>query len=768
MRQAALRVTSVISTAFLALGLFAAPPAAKEKVRKPYGIEKRELWTTSRVHGTPDPPNPYGTAVAFPNLQFDEPLTMTVVPGTNRLAVAERGGRIYTFENDLATSRKDLLLDTGRPTFGLVFHPQFAENGYLYVFMHLLDDPSDFSPDGSRVSRYQADTRRPLQADPSSEEVLFVWRAGGHNGGCLQFGPDGYLYAALGDASGIADELNTGQDISDLPASILRIDVDHPSGDLPYGIPEDNPFVDVPGARGEIWAYGLRQVWKFSFDPATGILWAGEVGQDLWEEIIPIQKGGNYGWSVKEGNHPFRPDREEGPTPILPPLVEHSHTEARSITGGYVYHGSRLEELKGAYIYGDYDTGKLWSLRYDGEQLTEQRELADALLRPVAFGQDPAGEVYILDHIGGRIHHLVPAPPPSADALEFPRKLSETGLFSSTKDLTPAPGLIPYSVNSPLWSDGAVKQRYIALPGESKIEYNRVVYPQPSPGAPRGWRFPDGTVLVKTFLMEMEAGNPQSLRRLETRLLHHKRTPGSDEVGAQVWRGYVYVWNDEQTDAHLLEAGGADLELTIKDPSAPGGSRDQTWRFPSRGECIGCHTTPAKYVLGVNTLQMNKDHDYGGVIANQLSTLEHLGVFSEPLPWPPEHLPRLYDHRDESVPLDLRARSYLQSNCAHCHIKWGGGNADFQVLFTLPPEEFGLIDVPPAHGKFDIPDARLLAPGDPERSLIHFRMGKLGLGRMPHIASNVVDKEAVKLIYDWIEQLPRSAGSAAASSNKLD
>ena len=339
MRHAARCVTVVIWTASLVLGLYAAPPAANEKgkVRKPYGIEKRELWTTSRVHGTPDPPNPYRTAVAFPNLQFDEPLTMTVVPGTNRLAVAEREGKIYTFENDLATGRKDLLLDTGRTTFGLVFHPRFGENGYFYVLMNLLDNPNDFLPDGSRVSRYQVETGRTLQADPSSEKVLFVWRAGGHNGGCLQFGPDGYLYAAIGDASGIADGLNTGQDISDLPASILRIDVDHPGEDLPYTIPEDNPFVDVPGARGEIWAYGLRQIWKFSFDPATGILWAGEVGQDLWEEIIVIQKGGNYGWSVKEGNHPFRPNRKEGPTPILPPLVEHSHTEARSVTGGYVY-----------------------------------------------------------------------------------------------------------------------------------------------------------------------------------------------------------------------------------------------------------------------------------------------------------------------------------------------------------------------------------------------------------------------------------------------
>ena len=768
MRQTARCLTIAISTALLVLGLTAAPPAAKEKVRKPYGIEERVLWTTSNVHGTPDPPNPYRTAVAFPNLQFDEPLTMTVVPGTNRLAVAERYGKIYTFENDLTTSRKDLLLDTGRTTFGLVFHPRFAENGYLYVFMNLLENPNDMMPDGSRVSRYQVETRSPLRAEADSEEVLFTWLAGGHNGGCLQFGPDGYLYASIGDASGIADGGNTGQDISDLAGSILRIDVDQASGDLPYTIPKDNPFVDVPGARGEVWAYGLRQVWKFSFDPATGILWAGEIGQDLWEEIILIQKGGNYGWSVKEGNHPFRPNRKEGPTPILPPLLEESHTEARSFTGGYVYHGSRLEELKGAYIYGDYDTGKIWALRTDGETVTEHRELVHPLLRPVAFGQDPAGEVYVVDHIGGQIHQLVPAPPPSADAPKFPRKLSETGLFSSTKDLTPAPGLIPYSVNSPLWSDGAIKQRYLALPDDSKIEYNRMIYPQPAPAAPRGWKFPDGTVIVKTFLLEMETGNPESLRRLETRLLHHTRLPGTDETGTQFWSGYVYVWNDEQSDAHLLDAGGADLDLTIKDAAAPGGSRDQTWHFPSRAECIGCHTTPAKYVLGVNTLQMNKDHDYGGVIANQLSTLEHLGVFTEPLPWPPEHLPRLYDHRDEGVPLDVRARSYLQSNCAHCHMKWGGGNADFQVLFTLPPEEFGTIDVPPAHGDFDIPDAQLLAPGDPERSLIHYRMGKLGLGRMPHIASNVVDEQAVDLIHDWIKQLPSSTDSAAVSTAKLE
>lgn len=733
MRQLIVPLVAALGAAGLLVGA--------SSVRKPFGIEKRTLWTTLKVRGTPDPPPPYRTEIAFPKLTFSEPLEMAVAPGTNRLAVAERRGKIYSFVNHPQTSEKQLLADAGKTVYGLAFHPKFAENGSFYVTSVL--DPENPSPKGSRLLRYRTGSSEP--------EVIFEWPSGGHNGGCIRFGPDGYLYLVTGDGSGIADELQTGQDVSDVLASVLRIDVDRPGPGGLYSIPADNPFAGMAGARGEIWAYGLRQLWKFSFDP-QGRLWGGEVGQDLWEMVYLIQKGGNYGWSVTEGLHPFRPERPKGPTPVLKPLVEHSHSDFRSITGGYVYTGSRLAELGGAYIYGDYDTGRIWALRYDGSRVSDHRELADTQLRIVAWGQDSAGEVYAVDFIGGAIHRLVPAPR-SRRASEFPRKLSQTGLFASTKKHLPAPGLIPYSVNAALWSDGAHKERYIALPGDSKIEFERVVYPQPAPGSQPGWQFPDGTVLVKTFSMEMEAGNAASARRLETRLLVHELVPGNDEVGSHVWYGYTYVWNDRQTDAYLLDAAGLDRKLVIGDRNAPGGQRDLTWRFPSRAECTLCHTMSAKFALGVNTRQMNKDHDYGGVVANQLRTLEHLGVFTKPLPAPPEQLARLPDYEDAAAPLDARARSYLDSNCSHCHRKWGGGNAEFQLLASLPLEETGLVGVRPAHGDFGVEQPRLLVPGHPERSMILDRMQRIGLGRMPHVASNVVHQEAVRLVREWIAQL---------------
>src|SRR5262249_14057604 len=273
------------------------------------------------------------------------------------------------------------------------------------------------------------------------------------------------------------------------------------------------------------------------------------------------------------------------------------------------------------------------------------------------------------DSAGGATSRLAPAPPAPPDAPAFPRKLSDTGLFVNTRDLKPAPGVIPYSVNAELWSDGATKERYLSVPGTGKIEYETVTYPQPAPGSVPGWRFPDDTVLVKTFSLELEPGNPASRRRLETRLLHARRMPGPEEYGDQVWNGYTYVWNDEQTDAELAEAKGLDRVFTIKDAKAPGGSRRQTWHFPSRAECAGCHTMTAKYALGLNTLQMNRDHDYGGVVANQMATLEHIGLFDRKLPDVPEKLPRLADYRDPKADLDARARAYLHANCSHCHRK---------------------------------------------------------------------------------------------------
>ena len=188
-----------------------------------------------------------------------------------------------------------------------------------------------------------------------------------------------------------------GQDITNILATIMRIDVNHPDPRRPYSIPKDNPFIDFEGARPEIWVYGIRNPWRMTFDRETGHLWAGNVGQDQWEMIHLVRRGENYGWSLYEGSHPFYLDRKPGPTPIVKPTIEHSHAESRSITGGVVYYGSKFPELRGAYIYGDYVTGKVWGLQHDGENLIWHKELGDTANQIVSFGVDHSGEILIAD-----------------------------------------------------------------------------------------------------------------------------------------------------------------------------------------------------------------------------------------------------------------------------------------------------------------------------------------------------------------------------------
>jgi uncharacterized repeat protein (TIGR03806 family) len=716
---------------------------------EPSGQGARVPWTSSRVHGSPDPPRPYRAEAAFPKLKFDEPLAMAHAPGGGRVFVVQRYGKVFSFPDDPAVTTPDLAFDLKRHLLGLALHPDFARNGHAYVSS--LIEPAGGRPRTVRVSRL-ALAGDPPRADARAERVILEWPSLYHDGGGLVFGTDGCLYVSAGDGGGP----DNGQGLGDLSSSILRIDVDHPGAGTPYSVPKDNPFVGRAGARPEVWAYGLRQPWRFSIDRATGELWAGDVGQDLWEMVYRVERGGNYGWNIREGSHPYQPSRTPGPTPILPPVVEHGHAEARSITGGLVYHGARLKGLSGAYVYGDYDTGKVWALWSKGGKVVRHEAIADTSLRIVTFDEDAAGELYLLDHMGGRVHRLAPNPP-TDDHARFPRKLSETGLFASTRDLRPAPGLIPYEVNAPLWSDGAVKERYAAIPGAGRVEFDAITFPESSSGSgPFGWKFPDGTVLVKTFSLDLDPGDPSRRVRLETRLLHHKRLVGTEEVGDQFWSGYTYLWTDDQSDAILLEdPKGLDRHYTVRDPSAPDGTRRQTWHFPSRTECMVCHTMPAKFVLGVNTLQMNRDVDHGRGPENQIDAWERAGLFAKPLPAPADRLPALVDYADESKGLDRRARSYLHANCAHCHRAFGGGNAEFQLLATLGLGQTGLLGARPTQGDFGLTDAKVVAPGDPGRSVLLHRTATTGVGRMPPLATSVVDRKAVELLRGWIQSLPR-------------
>ena len=720
---------------------------------------KREPWTTSRIVGSPDPPAPYRTALAFPQLRFDEPLAMTFVPGSNRLIVVEHFGKVHSFEQRPDVSQAELFLDVAKVlgverinTLGIAFHPRFRDNGFFFISYRLSGVKR-----GTKVARFRVSRDQPWRADPTSHQVLIDWHSAGHDGGCLKFGPEGYLYIAIGDGGGLHDPAHRGQDLAVLNSSILRIDVDQRQDDLAYRVPDENPFRETPGARPEIWAYGFRQPWKLSFDRQTGELWTADVGEDLWESVYRVERAGNYGWSVNEGGRPFRPQRQRGPTRILEPVVAHDHSMFRSITGGFVYRGNKQRDLQGRYIYGDYDTGKIWSLRLEGDRVIEHRELCDSTLRLAGFAEDRSGELYLIDHIGGQIHHLFPNETVDTSRA-FPRKLSETGLFVSTKDHLPAAGVLPYEVIAPQWTDGGTKQRLVALPGNSTIEFEAVKFPYR--GGRDGWKFPDGAVLVETHTLAMDTSDPNSGRRLETRILHQERIPGSESNGDQYWRGYTYVWNHEQTDAILLEnPRGLDQTFTIKDKSAANGWRQQTWHFPGRTECMVCHTMAAKYVLGMQTLQVNRARQKG-TSANQLELLQSAGVFASALPKPPSELPRLVDYRDTTESLHNRARAYLHANCAHCHRNGGGGNSDFFVMASIDLSATKIVNAQPKHGSFFIPQARIVSQHDPYRSLIYYRMSTLGSGRMPRLGSRVVDQLGLDLMHDWIS---KGAGVEAKS-----
>lgn len=722
-----------------------------EKPIAPHGLEKRTAWTTSRVVGSPDPAPPLRAVRAFPKLAFANPLYMIAEPSakraaqgqakaeSERLLVVEQHGRVLGFANDPAVEQTAPFLTLeNRDTYGLTFHPNYAENRYVYVFSN---GPNSAGEDKlNRISRFVVSREGARACEPASEQVVIEWASNGHNGGDLAFGPDGMLYISAGDGTSDSDTNLTGQNISDLVSGMLRIDVDHPAPGMAYAIPKDNPFLDVAGARGELWAYGFRNPWRIHFDP-QGNLWCGDIGQDQWEMIEIVRRGDNYGWSVVEGGSPFYLERTRGPHPFVKPAIAHPHSEARSITGGVTYFGAKFPELRGAYIYGDYGTGKIWAARYDGAKIAFHQEIADTPYQILGFGVDAAGEIYFVDYAGPLYTLERPAPePPKAP---FPRRLSETGLFISTANHTPDPALIPYSVNSPLWSDGADKERFIALPGMSKIEFT----------ADGAWKFPEGAVLVKTFSLDVGAGDAGAQKRIETRLM---------VIQQNEWVGYTYRWNDEQTDAELLEAAGADRTFWVRDAKSPDGRREQAWRFPSRAECMVCHSRAAGFVLGPNTLQMNKLHDYGAVQANQLSTLAHIGAFRFPagaegqdgkLPQPIEKYAALTDPGDEAADLESRVRSYLHANCAQCHVAAGGGNAAMELGFATPPDKTKMIGVAPLHDKFGIEGALLVAPGEPERSVLLKRLTMRGRGQMPPLATSVVDEAGVKLLKEWIESL---------------
>ncbi len=337
---------------------------------------------------------------AFPALEFTRPVDLQHA-NDNRLFVVEQRGVISVFQNDATVANSTVFLeiedrveDDGNEEglLGLAFHPDYQQNGYFYVNYTASD------PDRTVIARYQVSAADKDKADVNSELVILEIPQpySNHNGGQVAFGPDGYLYIAVGDGGSGGDPQENGQDLKTLLGTILRIDVNSKTGALPYAIPADNPFANSnEGYRGEIWAWGLRNPWRFSFDTETDELWVGDVGQNKWEEIDLIVKGGNYGWNVMEGAHCFEPSSGCNTNALIPPIWEYGRGDGVSVTGGYVYRGPTMDQLKGKYIFADFASSRIWSLDVTDRNNPANTELFKVPFPVSSFGVDQQQELYL-------------------------------------------------------------------------------------------------------------------------------------------------------------------------------------------------------------------------------------------------------------------------------------------------------------------------------------------------------------------------------------
>jgi putative heme-binding domain-containing protein len=718
----------------------------------------RVPWTTSRIEGSPDPPKEYHVQRVYPELQFDQPVELMPLADTGKMMLLEVNGKLYTFDDEPACATADLALDLSplidefRRALGFAVHPNFAENRQIFVVY--VGNPVA-RPDGTRLSRFTVTDGDPIRVDPASEEILLTWASGGHNGCAIRFDSEGLLYFSTGDGARPypPDEYDVSQDLSDLRSTICRIDVDKRDGDQPYSIPQDNPFIDTKLANGkearkEIWAYGFRNPWRFTIAPETDQILCGDVGWELWELVFDVRRGGNYGWSIFEGPQPIRSDIQPGPTPISKPLVAYPHAVGQSVTGGVVYRGSQHPELQGAYLYGDYVTGLLWGMRHEGDQVTWNPVLAETGLTIITFTESRSREVLVVSYDGG-IYRLVKNSATGKPS-QFPRKLSETGLFTSTQSLQVAPGVIPYRVAAKAWQNGATSQSVVAVPGNETIEIRE---------QQRRWTYPAGTVFAKTLskdatlsqdakLSKEVAGGsaPRSLR-IETQILHF------DGIN---WHPYSYLWREDQTDADLVDAEGLTTEFAGDASDASAADRS-TWRIHHRAQCRACHSVQNGGAVGFTLENLEID--------GQVDDFVDAGILDRRAPkqW---NITSMVDPQDVTAELSQRARSYLAANCAHCHRRGGGGTVPLDLTYFLPSDEINAVDVDATQGAFGIRGAKVIKPGDPYRSILFYRMATAGTGHMPKLWSGDNPSLGLKLVHDWIRSL--ADGESAEEIQPID
>lgn len=692
-------------------------------------------------------------------LSFEKPLCLASPPQESSLYVVEKEGRIYKIE-DLSDPQKTLFLDISSKVdakgesglLGLAFHPSFKNNHTFFIFYSTLESNQ----------RYQILSKMIISDHQKIEEIQLIKQfdeAGNHNGGDLHFGPDGYLYVSLGDEGKSGDHFKNSQRIDkDFFSAIMRIDVDmkpqslwpnpHPSiitnhlGQSHYKIPKDNPWIDClkyqgktinkKNIRTEFYAIGFRNPWRMSFDP-QGNLWIGDVGQGIKEEInlIPTnQKGLNFGWAHREGSLPYT-ESQTSQEPFTEPIYEYGRQGllttylGRSVTGGVVNQSDRIPELQNKYIFADYINGNVWSL--DPKQ-NHHVELVSNFMNISAFGLHPVtGEVLACGLNSGKIKTLKKS---ILKNKPLPQNLSETGLFKSLSPIVTNSDLVPYKTNVNAWSDHAKQQKWFHLPEGEKF----------SPTKNTSWVSPKGSIWVQHFQLEAQRGQPQSSFHVETRIL----VKTHDGI-----YGLSYQWNEEQTDAKLVHEYGASQIFEIESDET---TEQQTWKFPSRMECMMCHNNISGFNLGFNTRQLNHTLQIDGKQQNYIDWL-HSNHYIDQKP-NPKDLSQKLEPLHSKASLEQKARSYLDVNCSTCHQKGGTTPITMDLRSFLPFEETKLNRRALMH--LGQSKRKIVDPGKVNNSVIINRMqASGGFTRMPFLGSTEVDQNAIEIISEWIESLQK-------------
>ncbi|MFO0639843.1 MAG: PQQ-dependent sugar dehydrogenase [Polyangiaceae bacterium] len=689
-------------------------------VRAKTGIDTRPANPTCLAPPRPAPPRRgFKLTEVFVGAGLDEPTGMAQLPGDRgRMFFIERAGKLVSIPTSGAPTKRvvatmpDPVTTVGElGMFGFAFHPRFAQNGYVY-FLYFRPALAPLVAEAVIVRMRSTDGGASF-GEATRIYGPFGFSTDHHVAGDLHFGTDGYLYASFGDDS---DPTN-GQKTTRVQSKLVRIDVDSAS---PYAIPDTNPFKSG-GGEPSTFAYGFRNPFRFSIDPANGNIWVADVGEGAIEELDLAVAGGNYGFAEREGANCYPPEVQGCKTAgLIDPVIEHDHTNDKvfAIMAGPVYRGDAMPSHKGELVYWDFSTTKLFTLGADPRTgapvSTLQAELGTTyLIDDIAEGDDH--ELYAVSLLGGVYRIEDASEDPVAPSL-FPDKLSKTGCFSATSPRTPVEAMIPYDVAAPFWSDDATKERFFAIPDGTTIDVK-----------PDGdLDFPPRSVLAKHFRL--------GGRLVETRLFV-RHDDGE-------WGGYSYAWDEDERDATLVGANGRTSTF-----------RGVPWTFPSRGDCFRCHTAAAGRSLGLELAQLNIDALYTRTnrIANPIATMSHLGLFTTPVgpaaTWPSLPSP------DGTAPIEARARAYLHANCSHCHRPGGGSPVAMDLRYTTSLAATKTCGITPTGSDLGIAGAKLVAPGDPPSSLLVRRMRSTTSSRMPPLGSRKVDEAGARVLEGFVRGL---------------